>query len=99
MKTRDEVLQMLAQQKSSLLATYPITQIGIFGSYARGEQTEASDLDVLVDYSYSHPPTLPKLIELRDYLSQLFELKVDIVTPNGLKARIRDRVLSEVIYL
>ena len=99
MKTRDEVLQILAQQKSSLLAIYQITQLGIFGSYARDEQTEASDLDILVDYSYSQPPTLPKLIELRDYLSQLLALKVDIVTPNGLKARIRDRVLSEVIYL
>jgi hypothetical protein len=99
MKTRDEVLQILANQKSLLLATYRITRLGIFGSYARGEQTEASDVDILVDYSDSQPPTLPKLIELRDDLSQLLALKVDIVTPNGLKARIRDRVLSEVIYL
>jgi uncharacterized protein len=99
MKTQAEVLQMLAQQKSSLLATYPITKIGIFGSYARGEQTETSDVDILVDYSDSQPPTLPKLIQLRDDLSQLLALKVDVVTPNGLKARIRDRVLAEVIYL
>jgi uncharacterized protein len=97
MKTRDEVLQILARQKSSLLATYRLTQLGVFGSYAREQQTESSDLDILVDYS--QPPTLPKLIELRDDLSQLFGLKVDVVTPNGLKPRIRDRVLSEVIYL
>jgi uncharacterized protein len=97
MKTQAEVLQILANQKPSLLATYQITRLGIFGSYARGQQTEASDLDILVDYG--QPPTLLKLIELRDYLSQLFALKVDVVTPNGLKPRIRDRVLSEVIYL
>lgn len=97
MKTQDEVLQILANQKSLLLATYKLTRLGIFGSYARGEQTESSDVDILVDYSDSQPPTLPKLIELRDDLSQLLALKVDVVTPNGLKTRIRDRILSEVI--
>ncbi len=97
MKTRDEVLQILASQKSSLLATYQITRIGVFGSYARGKQTETSDLDILVDYQ--KPPTLLKLVELRDYLSELFAIKVDVVTVNGLKPRIRDRVFSEVIYL
>jgi uncharacterized protein len=97
MKTRDEVLGILANQKSSLLATYPITKIGVFGSYARGEQTDESDIDVLVDYEKAL--TLYQLIELRDYLSELFAMKVDIVTKNGLKARIRERVLAEVIYL
>ncbi len=96
MKTRDEILQILANQKLSLLETYQITRLGIFGSYAREQQTETSDLDVLVDYS--QPPNLLKLIELRDYLSQLFTIKVDVVTQSGLKPRIRDRVLSEVIY-
>jgi uncharacterized protein len=97
MKTRNEVLQILATQKASLLETYQITRLGVFGSYARDQQTESSDLDVLVDYS--QPPTLPKLVELRDELSHLVALKVDVVTPNGLKPRIRDRVLSEVIDL
>jgi uncharacterized protein len=97
MRNRDEVLRILEDQKPSLLAAYQLTKLGIFGSYARNQQTETSDLDVLVDYS--QPPTLLKLIELRDELSQMLSLKVDIVTPNGLKPRIRDRILSEVIYL
>jgi predicted nucleotidyltransferase len=97
MKTQTEVLQMLAQQKSSLLATYQITRLGIFGSYARGEQTDHSDIDILVEYEKA--PSLWQLIELRDYLSELFAIKVDVVTRNGLKERIRERVLSEVIYL
>ena len=79
MKTRDEVLQLLAHQKVALLETYQITRLGIFGSYARGQQTATSDLDILVDYS--QPPTLLTLIELRNYLSQLLALKVDVVTP------------------
>ena len=97
MKSRDEVLKILTNQKSSLLEAYQITRLGIFGSYARDQQTEASDLDVLVDYC--QPLTLPRLIDLRDELSEMVEMKVDVVTPNGLKPRIRDRVLLEVIYL
>jgi hypothetical protein len=97
MKTQTEVLQMLAQQKSSLLETYQITRLGIFGSYARGEQTDNSDIDILVEYE--NAPSLWQLIELRDYLSESFAIKVDVVTRNGLKARIRERVLAEVIYL
>jgi len=97
MKTQTEVLQMLAQQKSSLLETYQITRLGIFGSYARGEQTDDSDIDILVEYEKA--PSLWQLIELRDYLSELFTIKVDVVTRNGLKARIKEKVLAEVIYL
>ncbi|MBU6230763.1 MAG: nucleotidyltransferase family protein [Cyanobacteria bacterium REEB459] len=97
MKTQDEVLQMLAQQKTALLETYQITKIGVFGSYARAEQTDESDIDILVDYEKA--PTLWRLIELRDYLSELFATEVDVVTRNGLKARVRERVLAEVIYV
>lgn len=87
----------MTQQKPLLLETYRLTRLGIFGSYARGEQTEESDIDILVDYEKA--PTLWRLIELRDYLSELFAIKVDVVTRNGLKARIRERVLAEVINI
>ena len=97
MKSRDEVLEILTNQKSSLLEAYQITRLGIFGSYARCQQTDDSDIDVLVEYE--NAPTLYKIIELRDYLSELFSVKVDVVTKNGLKERIRERVLAEVIYL
>jgi predicted nucleotidyltransferase len=97
MKTRDEVLKILREHKPLLLQNYQISGLGLFGSCARGSQTESSDVDVLVDYEKA--PSLFKLLELRDYLSELLEMKVDIVTRNGLKPRIREKVLSEVIYL
>ncbi|MDX2272657.1 MAG: nucleotidyltransferase family protein [Cyanobacteriota bacterium] len=95
MKTLNEIRQVLVAQKRDLCEKYQITELGVFGSYARGEQTEESDVDILVDYEIA--PTFVMLVELRDYLSDLFGLKVDIVTKNGLKARIRDRVLAEVV--
>ncbi len=97
MKTLNEIRQVLSVQKKSLCERYQITELGVFGSYARGEQTEASDVDILVDYDIA--PTFIMLVELREYLSEVFGLKVDIVTKNGLKSRIRDRVLAEAIYV
>ncbi|WP_238361119.1 nucleotidyltransferase family protein [Iningainema tapete] len=97
MKTLEEIKQILRQSKPLLEEHYRITQLGIFGSYARGEQTEESDVDLLIDYDQA--PTLFKLIELRDYLSSAIGMKVDVVTQNGLKPRILNRVLSEIVYV
>lgn len=97
MKTLDEIKQILSERKSWLCETYHITELGVFGSYARGEQTQESDVDVLIDYEEA--PTLFELVNLRDLLRDLTGIPVDVVTKNGLKPRIRDRVLSEVIYL
>jgi len=97
MKTLEEIKQTLRETKPLLQERYRVTELGIFGSYARGEQTQTSDVDVLIDYDQA--PTLFKLVELRDYLAEVIEMKVDVVTKNGLKPRIRERVLSEVVYI
>jgi len=97
MRTLEEIKQLLKQSKSVLQENYRVTELGIFGSYVRGEQNEASDVDVLIDYEKA--PTLFKLVELRNYLTELTGMKVDVVTKKGLKPRIRERVLSEVVYL
>lgn len=97
MRTLEDIKQVLKQNQSVLQKNYRITELGIFGSYVRGEQTETSDIDVLIDYEQA--PTLFKLVELRSYLSELMETKVDVVTKKGLKPKIRERILSEVVYL
>ncbi|MDJ0647581.1 MAG: nucleotidyltransferase family protein [Xenococcaceae cyanobacterium MO_188.B19] len=97
MKNLEEIKQILRQSKPFLEDNYRITEVGIFGSYARGKETESSDVDVIVDYQ--KPPTLIMLVELKEYLSSLVNMKVDIVTKKGLKPRIKEKVLSEVIYV
>ena len=97
MKTLSEIQRILKSNMAVFQTEYRITKLGIFGSYARGEQTETSDVDILVDYEKA--PTLSKLVDLRTYLSELMDMKVDLVTKNGLKPRIRERVLADVIYL
>lgn len=97
MRTLEEIKQWLTQNKSALQERYSVKEIGIFGSYVRQEQTEASDVDVLVEFS--EVPGLLKFIDLENYLSDNLGIKVDLVHPKGLKPRIGEKILAEIIYL
>jgi predicted nucleotidyltransferase len=97
MKTLEEIKQWLIQHRPLLQARYQVNELGIFGSFVRQEQTETSDVDVLVEFSET--PSLLKFINLENYLSDNLGVKVDLVHKRGLKPRIGERVLAEVVYL
>jgi hypothetical protein len=67
MKTLEEIKQWLVQHKSVLQEQYKVRELGVFGSYVRKEQTETSDVDVLVEFSET--PSLLKFVNVRE-LSQ-----------------------------
>ncbi|PSB22636.1 DNA polymerase beta [filamentous cyanobacterium CCP2] len=97
MKTLAEIKQWLVHNKSFLQERYKVQELGIFGSYVRQEQTETSDVDVLVEFS--EIPSLLKFVNLENYLSDNLGVKVDLVHKAGLKPRIGERILAEVVYL
>jgi predicted nucleotidyltransferase len=97
MKTLEEIRQWIMQHKSLLQERYKVSELGIFGSYVRKEQLETSDVDVLVEFSET--PSLLKFVNLENYLSDNLGVKVDLVHKAGLKPRIGQRILEEVIYL
>lgn len=97
MKTLAEIQQWLTQNKPVLQERYGVKELGIFGSYVRQEQTVASDLDVLVEFS--EVPSLLKFINLENYLTDHLGTKVDLVHKSGLKPRLGERILAEVVYL
>jgi predicted nucleotidyltransferase len=97
MKTLEEIKQWLVQNKLFLQEHYKVRELGIFGSYVRQEQTETSDVDVLVEFSET--PSLLKFVNLENYLSDGLGVKVDLVHKAGLKPRIGERILAEVVYL
>ena len=84
-------------QKSELIARYKIKEIGIFGSYIRGQQQPKSDLDILVDFD--EYPSLLEFVGLEQELSESLGIKVDLVMKSSLKPRIGRRILQEVVYL
>lgn len=97
MKTFEEIKQWLIKNKPFLFKTYKVKDLGIFGSYSRGEHGYTSDLDILV--TFSETPSLLKFIHLENLLTDNLGVKVDLVHKNGLKPRIGQRILSEVVYL
>lgn len=76
---------------------YAVRRFGVFGSVVRGDQTEASDIDILVDFI--KPIGLFTFVRLEEELTKLLKRKVDLVTPRALKPAIRDDVLKETLYV
>lgn len=76
MKTTEEYLQMLRDYKHLVGIRYGILRIGLFGSVARGEQKDDSDVDVCVELS---SPDLFSLVHIKEDLQKLFECKVDVI--------------------
>lgn len=97
MKTLEEIKQSLSEQKPKLVEKYKIKQIGLFGSYVRGEQQPHSDVDILIDFN--EYPSLLEFVGLEDELSQSLGLKVDLVMKSGLKPHIGQQILREAVYL
>lgn len=93
-KDAEFFMKILRQHLPELREKYSVNYLGVFGSYIRGEQTEDSDLDILVQFDKK--PGLLKYIELENYLSDLLGIKVDLVMKSALKPNIGKRILSEV---
>ena len=92
---RDEVLQTLHQHYHKLVENYGITSLALFGSVAREEATDTSDVDVLVDFGA--PPTFDQYMGLKIFLEDLFQRRVDVVTRRALKERVRPFVEKEAV--
>jgi predicted nucleotidyltransferase len=99
MKSLEEIKNTLTKQKQELRQKYRVREIGIFGSYVRGEQKKQSDVDLLVEFEEPSNLTLLGFIRLENYLSEILGVKVDLVEKDTLKPRIGKRVLQEVVNI
>lgn len=97
MKKIEDIKETIYKHKNELVEQYGLKEIGIFGSYARGEQTDGSDLDILIEFE--KPIGFVKFLRLENRLSELLGIKVEIVTKKALKPFIGRRILQEVIYV
>ena len=95
--TVDEVKAIPKAHKSEVIRRYRVTQIGIFGSYVRGEQKERSDIDILV--SFDGIPDVFRYMELEDHLKRLLHRKVDLVRREAIRPELKKRILKEAIYV
>lgn len=100
MLTKEQVIQLLREHYPHLVAEYGVKRIGLFGSYAKGSPNEQSDVDVVVEFER---PIGFKFIELTEYLENLFDRKVDVLTPAGLQAirvgRVSENIAESIVYV
>jgi predicted nucleotidyltransferase len=95
--TLTDIKNKLTALKPELHERFGVSEIGVFGSWVRGEQKETSDIDVLVDFD--RMATLFDLMELQEFLEETFGRKVDIAPKDSLRKHIGKYILAEVEYL
>ena len=86
----------LGKHKQKLFSEYPIKSLAIFGSYARREQKEESDLDILVEFN---DKIGVRFIDLAEELEKLIGFKVDLVSRKGVKDKYYQRIQSDLTYV
>ena len=94
--SKDDIIQFLRTDKAFLKENFGVVNIGLFGSYAKDQQTQESDIDFLVEFI---EPRFDWLAGLQVYMENKFNAKIEIIRKRKLNnSRFFDRVEKEVIY-
>jgi len=98
MKTLNEIKKILLEHRKELKEKYKVKTIGIFGSYAREEQKETSDIDMLVEFEEGYK-NFNNFMELYYYLKDIFKTDIDLLTKESISKHLKNEILSEVEYI
>ena len=96
-KSISTIVKMIRLHDPDLRGKFKITEIGVFGSYARGEQGEDSDIDMLVEFEKGYK-TFDNYMELKFFLEEILTSKIDLVIKTAIRDEIKQNILSEVTY-
>lgn len=94
MKSREEIIKILQQAKPELKRLYGVKRLGLFGSYARGQQQEESDVDIVVEVD---PSIGLKFVDLADTLESLLGVRVEVISRRAIKPRNWEVIQEELI--
>lgn len=98
MKTGDQILTFLSQNKKLFRDKYHIVRIGLFGSYARGDQNANSDIDLLVEFEENTQDLYDLKLQLKDFFKIQLGIEIDICREKYIKPRIKNAILKETVY-
>ena len=93
---KKEILDYLKSNKQILKDNFHLVKIGLFGSFARGDATNTSDIDIIVKFN---KPIGWDFIILKEYLEDILNREVDLVTEEAIKFQMKKGILQEVIYI
>ena len=97
MKKLKQIQGILASSKTELRKRYKVRELGIFGSYSRGEQKKTSDVDILVRFNPN--ATLFDFVGLGNYLEEKLKIKVDVVSERGIRPELRSNIIKGVLKI
>jgi uncharacterized protein len=95
--TKEEIIDFLRQHKQEMYERFGVTKIGLFGSYARGEAREDSDIDIAVELEGER--LFRKFFALESYLKAGLEKEIDLGIESTLKPIVREQVIKEIKYV
>ena len=97
MKTRSEIREATLKRIKPILAEkFSVKEIGIFGSFVSGRESEGSDVDILVAFN---EPVGWEFVDLKDFLEECIGLKVDLATAGALKPQQKEKILKDIEYV
>jgi len=92
-----KAINLLKKHEQTIRQKFHVKKIGIFGSFARNEENETSDIDILVEFDPGCK-TFDNYMELKYFIEGIFGRSVDLVTVAALKPQLKENILREVIY-
>ncbi|MFA6552536.1 MAG: nucleotidyltransferase family protein [Candidatus Paceibacterota bacterium] len=95
----EKIKRKIAENKEYLLKTYGVEEIGVFGSFARGDQNADSDIDIAIELNRTVPVGLFEFARMQFFLEDKLGRKVDLVIKSGIKPIIKDKILSQLIIV
>lgn len=98
MLSLDEIISTLNQNRALLRTQFGVEKIGVFGSYARGDQTGPSDIDFIVEFSDNVVDLFETKYQLRQYLSDVFHKPVDLANLSAIKPYVYKEISPEIRY-
>ncbi len=98
MRSLREIKEILKKHSKELKEKFGIKELGIFGSFVREEQKENSDIDILVEFKEEYK-TFDNYMDLKFYLEELLNIKVDLISKTALKPSLKSYILEEVVYV
>ncbi|MCH8956885.1 nucleotidyltransferase family protein [candidate division KSB1 bacterium] len=97
MTNLENVKKTLQGHKEELAQKYGVSEIGVFGSFVKNEQNDNSDVDILIEFDKA--VDLLTFVNLKNYLSDLLNVNMDLVMKKALKPKIGQRILQEVVEI
>jgi len=97
MVNTDEIIDILRSTLNELEG-FGVKRIGLFGSYARGEEQKDSDIDILIEFKEGME-TFDNLLNVHELLKSKYQREIDLVTVGGLSPYIGPHIMEEVIFI